>query len=81
MYKQTQEVNIVELHFGIIRVPILKSVWLNEHLKLEKIQHCIVRVAIEASVQLYGHEQNTRSEREFRVPTVCVSIYSDGQIK
>ena len=46
-----QDDNIDEVHFAIIRVPIWKSVPLNEDQKLEPIEQCIVRVPIWPSVQ------------------------------
>ena len=46
-----QDVNIGELRFGIIRVPIWTSVLLNKDQKLQQVENCIVRVPIQPSLQ------------------------------
>ena len=51
VYKQIQDVNIGEIHFITIRVPNWTSVPLNEDQKLDQIEHCIVRIPIQPSVQ------------------------------
>ena len=79
--KQIQDVNINALHFDLIGVPISASVLLNEDQKLEQIEHCIVRVPIQPSVQKYGPEQKTWIEHKIHVSTVSVPVYSSGQIK
>ena len=58
VYKESQDLNNGELHFGKIRVWKWKSVPLNENRNLEQFGHWIVRVPTRSNVQQDWEEQN-----------------------
>ena len=73
------DVNIDKLHFEFFRV-LISSILLDEDENVEQIEHSIVRVPIQPSLQKYAHEWNTWIEHESHVSTVCVPTYLGGQI-